>query len=432
MLTRNPTSILTAALTAREHLDILITTLTANPTTDYSSTIDPTTKRAILKAARDISRAVQTPVENLFETVFGIYDWAALQAAVKLEIINHIGPMGGDAVSDEEVSKKIGKSQDHVHRILKLLAANDVVEETAPGCWRRREMAEVMLHPVVGSFAGGMVGRLGHFPTTIGNWLEENPYPTKTFDCPFTRAMGATFWEVLSADPEEAARFGRGMEGLSNIDASVPVIKEWLIKNGRTEGVFRDVGGGSGWIDERLAPDFPDITFEIQDINPQQWAARSSSLPPSLHRQLTFTPHSFFTPQPPSPTPVIALLHRWILHDWANTDAIAIIRNIVPALEQNPDAAYLINDNVLPDLGEWEPFEERSARQFDLVMMSYFNAKERSRAMWERLLREADERLEIVGVTREGGMAAMALIEVRLRKEEVKEEVKEEAKEAKE
>lgn len=85
MLPRDPKDVLTAAKAAREQLDILIQTLESNPEAGYGA-IQHANKKAVLKTARDVSRMVQTPAENLIEQVMGSYDLAALQAALRLRV----------------------------------------------------------------------------------------------------------------------------------------------------------------------------------------------------------------------------------------------------------------------------------------------------------------------------------------------------------
>lgn len=90
-----------------------------------------------------------------------------------------------------------------------------------------------------------------------------------------------------------------------------------------------------------------------------------------------------------------------------------ILRAFVPALEKcKPGTPLLINDTVLPKLGEKTRFEERGLRQLDIGMMVVLNAKQRTEKEFRRLLKDADERLEVVKVHSDG---SMGLVEVQLR-----------------
>jgi demethylsterigmatocystin 6-O-methyltransferase len=54
-----------------------------------------------------------------------------------------------------------------------------------------------------------------------------------------------------------------------------------------------------------------------------------------------------------------------VLHDWSDEKCVAILKNIVPAME--PESQVLIDEVVLPDTGvNWQ------VAQMDLIMMASF------------------------------------------------------------
>jgi hypothetical protein len=93
-----------------------------------------------------------------------------------------------------------------------------------------------------------------------------------------------------------------------------------------------------------------------------------------------------------------------------------MLRALVPALEGRSDnPVLLINDCIVPEGAEHTVtrVEVNQHRQLDLLMLALFGAKERTAADWTRLLREADERLEITNMHYEPRGAG--LLEIRLR-----------------
>lgn len=68
-----------------------------------------------------------------------------------------------------------------------------------------------------------------------------------------------------------------------------------------------------------------------------------------------------------------------VLHDWADHDAIKILKNIVPALKPGY-SKILINENVIPDTNAyWE------TTSLDIIMMSDFASTERTAEDWHAL-----------------------------------------------
>lgn len=141
---------------------------------------------------------------------------------------------------------------------------------------------------------------------------------------------------------------------------------------------------------------------------------------PAVASRIQLQEHDFFKPQPAAAAegtdgPVAAFFLRHIFHNWADADSIAILRTLVPSLETAPAGTpILISDRVLPRLGDGTPLhEERAMRRQDIMMLVGLGAKERTRAEWEALFREADERLELKTVH---GQGQSALLEVVLKK----------------
>jgi hypothetical protein len=71
-----------------------------------------------------------------------------------------------------------------------------------------------------------------------------------------------------------------------------------------------------------------------------------------------------------------------ILHDWADQQAIAILRNQVSAMSE--DSVILIDEMVLPEKGApWR------ASFYDMTMLAALAGTERSEKQWYALLEEA-------------------------------------------
>ena len=113
-----------------------------------------------------------------------------------------------------------------------------------------------------------------------------------------------------------------------------------------------------------------------------------------LNGRVTFMPHDFFTTQPVSGA--AAYLLRYITHNWSDADCIRIFKAIVPALEKSkPGTPLLINDVVLPALGEATMYHDNRMRQVDIMMMLVLGAKQRTEEEFRGLLTQADSRFKV-------------------------------------
>lgn len=150
----------------------------------------------------------------------------------------------------------------------------------------------------------------------------------------------------------------------------------------------------------------------MQDSNADMLAEGQESLPKDLDGRVAYTQHSFFDPQPVKDA--AAFLIRQCTHNWADNDVVTIFKSFVPGLEASgPETPLLINDIIIPEPGTWPRHQERVVRQVDMVMLVNCGAKQRTKAEFEALLKEADPRYEIRNVFDNG---PLGLLEVYLKR----------------
>lgn len=138
--------------------------------------------------------------------------------------------------------------------------------------------------------------------------------------------------------------------------------------------------------------------------------AQGKTLVESVEGRISFMQHDFFEPQPLRD--VAAFFIRQCTHNWSDRDVVRIFKGFVPGLEGSAKGTpLLINDTVMPEPGSRPAHEERALRQLDMLMLVGFGAKQRTKAEFEALLKEADSRYEVVNVHAGG---SMGLLEVHL------------------
>jgi demethylsterigmatocystin 6-O-methyltransferase len=73
---------------------------------------------------------------------------------------------------------------------------------------------------------------------------------------------------------------------------------------------------------------------------------------------------------------------RNIIHNYADKKAVAILKNIIPAMSK--DSVILIDNMVLPDVGL-----PHQAANLDVTMMAVLASRERTQKQWTDLLEPA-------------------------------------------
>jgi hypothetical protein len=140
-------------------------------------------------------------------------------------------------------------------------------------------------------------------------------------------------------------------------------------------------------------------------------AVGQNLLTDDVRGRVSFTKASFFEPQ--TYKGAAAYMIRQCTHNWADKDVVTMFKSVVPGLESSPpETPLLINDIILPEPGTVSRIWEREMRQADMVMLVSYGAKQRTRAEFESLLKEADTRYEIRKVHDSG---ALGVLEVYLR-----------------
>lgn len=111
-------------------------------------------------------------------------------------------------------------------------------------------------------------------------------------------------------------------------------------------------------------------------------------IPADVAERVEFFEHDFFTPQPVKDADVYLL--RMIIHDWADTDAARILKEIAEIMKKGN--RIVIMDMVLPTPGTSSETFEAALRQKDLMMRQVLNAREREVEDWNALIRKFKNR----------------------------------------
>lgn len=165
-------------------------------------------------------------------------------------------------------------------------------------------------------------------------------------------------------------------------------------------GCVMQVGGSAGHVSLEIAQKHPDLTIIVQDYESLR-GGFNAIFPEELKSRVSFQAHDFFTPQT---TPADAYLLKTVLHDWPDSESIAIIRNLVAAMKQGN--RIIIMDMLMTGVGEGPRFVNKMMTSLDLQMMAALNAKERTKNDWQDLIKKADERLVIKAFKQPPGAAA--------------------------
>lgn len=188
------------------------------------------------------------------------------------------------------------------------------------------------------------------------------------------KVLGASPWEYLSGNPEEAGRFGEAMSNMSR-QAIAGITAHYDFS--RFKHIV-DVGGNRGTLVTDILETAPNARGTIFDLEPVIEVARAGLVGHELLPRIEFLAGSFFESVPAGAD---AYLLKHILHDWPDADCLRILRSIRAAIPDH--GTLLVFDSILvPEAPAW-------AFWLDVHMMVLQDGKERTPEEFAALFAES-------------------------------------------
>ncbi|CAK3814349.1 O-methyltransferase [Lecanosticta acicola] len=355
-------------------------------------------------AAMDLEALLIGPVMQLRPVLNG----ASLNAIYKFDIATKV-PLDGQ-ISYEELAPKVGIKRTDLQRIVRFAVVHHhVFQEKTVGMVSHSAASRYLAESDIARAGLGFMfdecyQSFAHTVEAMQKYGDPEPN-----QCGWALAMKADvpMWEYHGQHPELGERAGKAMasftKGTGHDSTALTRGYDWTVINAKG-GTLVDLGGADGHVDADIARLNPGMQFIVQEI-PEVLGKAKSTVPQDVAGRLTFAAHDFFQPQP---TSADAYLFRQIFHNWGDRHCVQMLRALIPALR--PGAKVIVNDNILPPPGVLPPSAERAVRSIDMIVMSLFNARERSKEDFEAVFAEADPRFQQVKVwTPEGSQ--MGLVE---------------------
>ena len=270
----------------------------------------------------------------------------------------------------DELAAATETDQRALYRLLRALAAFGLLHEGEQRRFSLTELGDPLRTDAPESVAGwaAFVGRRN--VRDAWSFLLET---IRTGENSFKLAHGISVWEYRAQHRDEGEIFDRAMA------SSTQLVTRSLIKAydfGRF-GTIVDVGGGNGSLLCALLTEYPSLNGVLFD---QPHVVEGVD----LGERGRVVAGSFFESVPAGGD---AYLLKWIIHDWEDEEALAILRNV----RRNPGALLVVERIVDP------PNQGPETKLGDLNMLVGPGGQERTREEFEALFEAAG--YELVGDT---------------------------------
>ena len=308
----------------------------------------------------------------LLQMSSGYWISQSLYAAAKLGIADLLK---NGAKNCEELASVTNTNARALYRLMRGLASVKVFAEQEPGYFILTPIAEGLCSDISGSMRDSILLGGGEYYRAWGNLL----YSLRTGNNAFEQEYEMSVFDYYSQNRESGAIFNRAMKNISQ--AINPAIVGGYNFSSITKLV--DVGGGNGSLIAAILKANPNLQGILFDQKSAISSAKSILKAEIKSNRCEMVAGDFFES---IPSGADAYLFKYVLHNWNDEQAIAILRNCYSAMSEN--GKLLVVEQVIPPGNE--PF---SGKLIDLHMLVTLGGCERTEAEYRSLLKAASFQL---------------------------------------
>jgi hypothetical protein len=311
------------------------------------------------------------PQEHILEIIRGFWQSRALATAAELEIADHL--------ADRALALDILAERTHTHapslfRLMRALESAGVFKQVSPGVFANTPASKCLQKDVPGSLWAFVRTILSKGFGQYDSWGDVLT-SVKTGKVAFEELYGCGPWEFFHRNPEIWGVFNQAMRAASAL--ITPIVAASY--NWRRFPVIADIGGGIGSQLVAILDAHPSSRGILFD----QPGVLADAIP---HDRIERVAGDFFESVPPGAD---AYTMRWIMHDWQDPQAIAILKNIRKAIA--PESSVVLIEEIIPDTPEltW-------GKWIDLHMLTITGGRERTISEYTELFAKSGFELDKV------------------------------------
>ena len=310
---------------------------------------------------------------QMIQYITGFWMSRAVWIAAKLGLADLLksGPK-----TAEELAQATSTHAPSLFRILRALASAGVFKKERDGRFGLTPLSETLITDAPGSTRWFIISELGqeHYPAW-GNLM----HSVKTGEVAFDDFFGMDVWKYFSQNPEDAAVFNDSMSAnTAAVNEAITSLYDFSKFN-----KIVDVGGGHGGLITSILQKNADVAGVLFDAPEVIEGARAKLEAAGVADRCEAVAGNFFEAVPEGGN---AYVMKWIIHDWEDEKAIAILKNCRQHTQSGD--RLIIVDCVVP-----ENDEPDFSKTFDLNMLVMTGGKERTAAEFQELLAAAGFKL---------------------------------------
>jgi hypothetical protein len=259
-------------------------------------------------------------------------------------------------------------------------------DEYATTPWVERLVADPAFPSMYGEFYKNLnISMFRTLPYFLGENGFKNPTDVANCNWQYMSGKGANLFEDLGSNADLRNSFNDAMECHSkyNLTPWPEVFPTKTLLDGAKpdRALVVDMGGGKGHDLSKFSahhPEAPKGSLILQDLPGILEDVKTGD-------DITVQPHDFFQPQPVKGARAY-FMHN-VLHDWADPEAVQVLKNIAAAMEPGY-SKIIVHESLISTLNP-----SPRVTVSDITVMACLSAKERTEKEWDRLFQEAGLRV---------------------------------------
>lgn len=309
----------------------------------------------------------------MLELILGAWVAQGVTAAAQLGVAD---ALAGGPLRPDELARRVEANPDTLDRLMRALVSEGVFRRTRDGRYALNPLGDTLRTDAPVSIAG--MAKFVGSPQHREHWSHLAD-AVRTGEAVIPRLRGKGAFDYMGSEPELGAIFNDAMTSVSEL-AIAPVVAAYDFSRFET---IADIGGGHGRLLAAILQAAPRSRGVLYDLPQVVDGAPAMLGKYGTADRVRVIPGSFFDSVPAGAD---AYVMKNIIHDWPDTEALSILRNVRAAA--TPGTTLLLIEGVIPDhdrefLGKWT----------DMEMLIGIAARERTEDDYRKLYQEAGFRL---------------------------------------
>ena len=335
------------------------------------------------------------PPFRLMQISSGFWLSRALYLATQLDVAT---VLGGAELHADAIAERVHANSDATARLLRMLAASGVFEESAPRTFRNNKLSACLRadHP---QSVRAMI-LMHNSPTMSRPWFEQLERGIREGTPPFHLTHGEELFDYMDHHAEFDALFSQAMDSVEALAGdSFATDFDWS----RFARII-DVGGSRGAKALAILKRHPPLTALVIDRAQaiaeaeKYWATHPTGGAERLHFQAGDARATI----PPARDEKDIFLLSAVLHCFDDQTSVAVLKNIAQAVGTT-GARIALLEMVLPERGA-----DVAGASFDMQMFMGTRGRERTLSEWRALFAQSGLTLEeVVGLRTFGNLLVL-------------------------